>query len=187
MGNPRVEDFSVATVAMPVAGPGELLVETIWLSLDPLIRFALDEKPLTDIARVGLGEPLYGGTVSRVVESNHPEYRVGDHVEGRSGWREYAAVDPAKLPLRKIDPSIAPISTALGILGMPGQTAHACVIEIGRVQAGETMVISAAGGGGRHDRRPARQDAGRTRYWYCGRACQMCGSGSHRLRRLHRL
>src|SRR5262249_14653644 len=73
-------------------------------------------------------------------------FAVGDLVEGRTGWREYAAVDPAKLPLRKVDPAAAPISTALGILGMPGQTAHACMIEIGRVPAREAGVIPAEGG-----------------------------------------
>jgi NADPH-dependent curcumin reductase CurA len=146
VGNPRAEDFAVETVDKPTPGPGELLLETIWLSLDPLIRFTLDEKPLTGPNHVRLGDPVYGGTVSRVVVSNDPRFAVGEIVEGRTGWREYAAVDPAKLPLRKIDANAAPLSSALGILGMPGQTAHACIIEIGRVQAGETVVISAAGG-----------------------------------------
>ena len=146
VGKPRPEDFALATVDAPTAGPGELLLETIWLSLDPLIRFTLDEKPLTGPNHVRMGEAIYGGTVSRVAVSNDPRFAAGDFVEGRTGWREYAAVDPAKLPLRKVDPYVAPLSTALGILGMPGQTAHVCMIEIGRVQAGETVVISAAGG-----------------------------------------
>jgi NADPH-dependent curcumin reductase CurA len=88
--------------------------------------------------------------VSKVVASNHPDYAVGDIVEGRAGWREYAVVAPDRSdyrgPPRKLDPSLAPVSTALGALGMPGQTAHACVIEIGRVKADETVVISAAAG-----------------------------------------
>jgi NADPH-dependent curcumin reductase CurA len=145
-GNPRPQDFALESVAVPAAGPGELLLETLWLSLDPLIRFTLDEKPLTGPNHVRIGEPIYGGTVSRVVQSNDPRFVVGDFVEGRTGWREYAVVDAAKLPLRKVDPTAAPLSTALGVLGMPGQTAHACMIEIGRVQTGETAVISAAGG-----------------------------------------
>ncbi|MET0241680.1 MAG: NADP-dependent oxidoreductase [Sphingobium sp.] len=147
-GNPRPEDFAVEEVAIPVPGPGEILVKTLWLSLDPLIRFALDAKPLTGIARVGLGEPVYGGTISRVVESHHDDYAVGDLVEVRSGWREYAVVDPAKqvMAFRKIDPSITQLSAALGVAGMPGQTAYSAVIEIARVAAGETVVISAAAG-----------------------------------------
>ncbi|HEX7856131.1 MAG TPA: NADP-dependent oxidoreductase [Sphingobium sp.] len=147
-GNPVPQDFAVEEVDIPSPGPGEILVRTIWLSLDPLIRFALDEKPLTGIARVGLGDPVYGGTVSKVVESNHPDYAVGDMVEVRSGWREYAVVEPAKqvMNFRKLDPAMKPLSAALGLLGMPGQTAHAAVIEIGRVAAGETVIISAAAG-----------------------------------------
>lgn len=145
-GDPRVEDFAIEDAPMPVAGSGEVLVKTLWLSLDPLIRFTIDEKPLTSPYHVAIGQPMYGGAVSRVVASNHPDYAAGDHVEGRTGWREYAAIDPAKVKLRKVDASLAPLSTAVGILGMPGQTAHACMIEIGRVQAGETVVISAAAG-----------------------------------------
>jgi len=148
-GHPKAEDFAVETVDMPVPGPNEILVRTLWLSLDPMIRFALDEKLLTGVSHVAIGEPVYGGAVSRVVASNNPDYALGDYVEGRTGWREYAAVEPAKLfmGMRKVDPELAPVSTALGVLGMPGQTAHACVIAIGRVAAGETVVISAAAGG----------------------------------------
>ncbi|MCE7795432.1 NADP-dependent oxidoreductase [Sphingobium sufflavum] len=151
-GRPRADDFAVEEVPTPVPGPGEILVRTLWLSLDPLIRFALDETVLTGAARVALGEPVYGGTVSRVVESHHADYAVGDLVEVRSGWREYAVVDPAqqRMGFRRIDPAAfaspnAPLSAALGIIGMPGQTAHSAV-EIGRVAAGETVVISAAAG-----------------------------------------
>lgn len=145
-GVPRVEDFALESVALPAPAPGQILLRTIWLSLDPLIRFALDEKPITGRAHVGLGEVVYGGAVSEVVESNHPDYAVGDFVEGRTGWREYAALDPKSVPLRKIDPAAAPLSTALGALGMPGQTAHCCMIEVGKVTVGETVVISAASG-----------------------------------------
>lgn len=145
-GQPRAEDFALETVAIPTPAEGEVLLRTLWLSLDPLIRFALDDKLITGRVSVRIGEPIYGGTVSQVVQSKHADYAVGDFVEGRSGWREYAAVNPAAIPLRKVDASIAPLSTALGALGMPGQTAHACMVGIGRVAAGETVVISAAAG-----------------------------------------
>ena len=149
-GNPRPEDFAIEEVPIPVAGPGEILLQTLWLALDPLIRFAIDEVLVSGVNQVRLGEVMYGPTVSRVVVSNHPDYAVGDVVEDRTGWREYAVVDPAKAdyrgPPRKLDPTLAPVSTALGALGMPGQTAHACMIGIGRVQAGETVAISAAAG-----------------------------------------
>lgn len=149
-GNPRVEDFALQTVPIPVAGEGEILVKTLWLALDPLIRFAIDEVLVSGVTQVKLGEVMYGPTVSQVVVSRHPAYAIGDIVESRTGWREYAVVDPAKAdyrgPPRKIDPALAPVSTALGALGMPGQTAHACMIGIGRVRAGETVAISAAAG-----------------------------------------
>ena len=145
-GMPKAEDFALETVPIPTPGPGQVLLRTIWLSLDPLIRFALDENLITGRAHVGLGEVIYGGAVAEVVESQHPDYKPGEFVEGRTGWREYAAIDPQTVPLRKIDLSLAPLSTALGVLGMPGQTAHCCMVEVGRVTAGETVVISAAAG-----------------------------------------
>jgi NADPH-dependent curcumin reductase CurA len=145
-GEPRAEDFAIETVPIPTPDQNEILLRTIWLSLDPLIRFAIDEKTLTGRTKVQKGDVLYGGAVSQVIASNVDGFSVGDHVEGRTGWREFAAVDPAATPLRKIDPTKAPASAALGLLGMPGQTAHACMIEIGRVTAGETVVISAAAG-----------------------------------------
>jgi len=145
-GEPRAGDFAVETVDVPAAGDGQVLLRTLWLSLDPMIRFALDEKPLTGPIRVRIGEPVYGAAASQVVQSHHPDFAAGDFVEGRSGWREYAAIDPKATPLRKLDPTLAPLSTSLGVLGMPGQTAHACMIGVGRVAAGETVVISAAAG-----------------------------------------
>ncbi|MBW8783693.1 MAG: NADP-dependent oxidoreductase [Novosphingobium sp.] len=149
-GNPTVANFRVEQAPMPEAGPGEILLRTLWLSLDPLIRFAIDEVKLTGATHLSPGDVMYGGTVSEVVASNHPSYAVDDIVEGRTGWREYAVVDPAQAdyrgPPRKLGPEVRPASAALGVLGMPGQTAHACMIGIGRVQAGETVVISAAGG-----------------------------------------
>lgn len=149
-GNPKSSDFRVEDAPIPQPGEGEVLLKTLWLGLDPLIRFAIDEKRLSGVTQVHLGEVMYGPTVSEVVASNHPDYTVGDVVEDRTGWREYAIVAPDKAdwrgPPRKLDPAQAPVSTALGALGMPGQTAHACVIGIGRVAAGETVVISAAAG-----------------------------------------
>lgn len=145
-GNPKETDFSIqnSEILRPVAG--EVLLETLWLSLDPLIRFALDEVMLTGRAKVNIGDVVYGGAVSKVIRSEHPAYKVGDIVEGRTGWQEYSAVNPALVPLRVIDANMAPVSTALGVLGMPGQTAHACIIGVGRVKQGETVVISAAAG-----------------------------------------
>lgn len=148
-GNPRPEDFSVETVPIPTPGEGEILVRTLWLALDPLIRFAIDENLISGATHLELGDVMFGPAVSRVVASNHPNYAVGDIIESRTGWREYAAVAPEKAdyrgPPRKIDPDLAPVSTALGGLGMPGQTAREG-IAVCRVQPGETVAISAAAG-----------------------------------------
>jgi len=145
-GDPASDDFAVVDADRPVLAEGELLLKTLWLSLDPLIRFTIDKKTLTGPTRVEPGEVMYGAAVSQVVESRNAEFVAGDFVEGRTGWREYASVNPAAARLRKIDGSLAPLSTALGVLGMPGQTAYACMVDIGRVQPGETVVISAAAG-----------------------------------------
>lgn len=149
-GNPVPGNFRVEEAPIPEPGDREILVKTLWLALDPLIRFSIDEKLLTGIVHTKPGEVMYGPTVAQVVKSHHPDYAVGDIVEGRVGWREYAVVAPDQSdyrgPPRKLDPAVAPVQTSLGALGMPGQTAHACVIGIGRVKAGETVLISAAAG-----------------------------------------
>jgi hypothetical protein len=93
---------------------------------------------------VTLGDVMEGGTVGEVVRSNHPGYAVGDIVEGRLGWQEYAV--SAGKGVRKLDPTVAPISTALGVLGMPGLTAYFGLLEVGQPKPGETVVVSAASG-----------------------------------------
>jgi hypothetical protein len=95
-------------------------------------------------APVGIGEVMTAGTVGEVVKSNHPNYRIGDIVEDRLGWQEYG-IGPSPA-MRKIDPSLAPISTANGVLGMPGMTAYFGLYEVGQPKAGETVVVSAASG-----------------------------------------
>ena len=149
-GNPRPEDFRVEEVPIPTAGEGEILLKLLFIAVDPLIRFSLDETMLSGATRMELGSVMVGPTVSQVVASNHRDYAVGDFVEGRAGWSEYYVVAPDQSdyrgPPRKVDPSLAPVSTALGALGGPGQTAYEGVVNVGRLQPGETIVISAAGG-----------------------------------------
>ena len=93
---------------------------------------------------VELGAVMEGGTVCEVVESNNPKFKAGDIVESRLGWQEYAVTDGKGL--RKIDPSLAPISTAVGVLGMPGMTAYFGLLHVGQPKEGETVVVSAASG-----------------------------------------
>jgi NADPH-dependent curcumin reductase len=136
-------DFRMEEVAVPEPGPGQLLVRVIYLSLDPYMRGRMRDVP-SYAPPVGLGQVMTGGTVGEVVKSNHPDYKVGDIVEDRLGWQEYAiAPGPA---LRKVDPSVGPISFANSVLGMPGMTAYFGLYEIGQPKPGETVVVSAAAG-----------------------------------------
>jgi NADPH-dependent curcumin reductase len=140
---PTNEDFRVEQVPVPKPGPREVLVRVIYLSLDPYMRGRMRDAA-SYAAPVGIGEVMTGGTVGEVVQSNHPAYKVGDIVEDRLGWQEYA-VGPGPA-MRKVDASLAPISTANGVLGMPGMTAYFGLFEVGQPKAGETVVVSAASG-----------------------------------------
>lgn len=149
-GNPKPSDFRVEDVPVPQAREREILLQTLWIAVDPLIRFSIDETLLSGATRMELGAVMVGPTVSKVIASNHPDYAPGDFVEGRSGWAEYTVAAPDKAdyrgPPRKLDPALAPVSTALGALGGPGQTAYEGIVNVGRVKEGETVVISAAAG-----------------------------------------
>ena len=142
-GEPAEADFRVEEVAVPVPRHGEVLVKVLWLSLDPYQRGRMRDAASYAPA-VGIGEVMTGGTVGEVVASQHPGFAVGDIVEDRLGWQEYAIGGGPSL--RKVDPSIAPISTANGILGMPGMTAYFGLLEVGQPKPGETVVVSAASG-----------------------------------------
>ncbi len=142
-GEPVESDFRLETVATPTPGAGEVLVRTIYLSLDPYMRGRMRDAA-SYAAPIGIGETMVGGTVGEVVISNHPALKPGDIVEDRLGWQEYGVSHGSTV--RKIDPSIAPISTANGVLGMPGMTAWFGLLEIGQPRPGETVVVSAASG-----------------------------------------
>ncbi|MCW5979188.1 MAG: NADP-dependent oxidoreductase [Bryobacteraceae bacterium] len=142
-GMPKESDFRL--VESPVGRPaeGQALIRVVYLSVDPYMRGLMREthgyaKP------VGIGETMFGGAVGEVVESRNPGFAPGDFVEGPLGWQEYALSDGTGL--RKVDPAAAPLSAALGALGMPGLTAYFGLLEIGRPKAGETVLVSGAGG-----------------------------------------
>jgi NADPH-dependent curcumin reductase CurA len=143
MGMPKESDFRLEELPMPLPGGGEVLVQALYLSVDPYVRGRLTGVT-TYVRGLDLGEVIGGGVVGRVVESRDPRYAAGDTVEGMLGWQEYGVL-PAKA-LRRIDPSAAPISTALYVLGMPGLTAYFGLLDIGRPQAGDTVVVSGAAG-----------------------------------------
>ena len=142
-GNPRLSDFTLHEAAMPEPGAGQLLLRTLWLSLDPYMRLRIADSGQYYPA-VPLGDVMIGGAVSRVVESRHAGFAAGDCVEAHSGWQDYAVIDGAEA--RKIDPSLGPLSTALGVLGMPGLTAYLGLIDVGRPEPGDTVLVSAAAG-----------------------------------------
>jgi NADPH-dependent curcumin reductase CurA len=142
-GEPTEADFRIDTVPVREPGPREVLVRVIYLSLDPYMRGRMRDAA-SYAPPVGIGEVMTGGTVGEVVQSNHPSFKVGDIVEDRLGWQEYAVTGGAGL--RKIDPALAPISTANGVLGMPGMTAYFGLLEVGQPRPGETVVVSAASG-----------------------------------------
>src|ERR1700753_3298633 len=143
VGEPKASDFRVEEFAPPSPSQGEVLLRTIWLSLDPYMRGRMSDAP-SYAAPVPIGGVMEGETVSEVVASNNPGFAKGDIVLARSGWQTHALSDGKGLT--KVDPSIAPISTAVGVLGMPGMTAYSGLLEIGKPQPGETVVVAAASG-----------------------------------------
>ncbi len=140
---PEPEHFRLEEAPIPQPREGEALVRVVWLSLDPYMRGRMREGP-SYATPVAIGGVMTGGVVGRVVESRSPEVQVGDIVEGSLGWQEYAVSRPSAL--RKVDTDLAPISTAIGVLGMPGMTAYHGFLEVGRPEVGDTVVVSAASG-----------------------------------------
>ena len=128
---------------MPTPGPGQVLLRTIWLSLDPYMRGRMSDAP-SYAQPVAIGEVITGGTVSDVVASDAEGLQPGDLVLGQTGWQSYAAVDAKQI--RKLARGTLPASTALGVLGMPGMTAYCGLLNIGQPKPGETVVVAAASG-----------------------------------------
>ena len=142
-GEPKESDFRLVETPVPEPGPGQMLLRTIYLSLDPYMRGRMNAGP-SYAAATEIGDVMPGATVCRVEASQIPAFRVGDIVEAYTGWQEHALSDGRGV--RKLDPSLAPISTALGVLGMPGMTAWTGLMNIGQPKAGETVVVAAASG-----------------------------------------
>ena len=120
-GFPKDSDFKRVETPIPQPGDGELLIRIVYLSVDPYMRGRMRDAASYAI-QVGIGEVMVGGAVGRVIESNHDRFSAGSFVFGMFGWQQYALSDGAGL--RKVDPAVAPISTSLHVLGMPGLTAY---------------------------------------------------------------
>ena len=143
VGMPKPGDFDLVESPLPAPGDGEILTRTLYLSLDPYMRGRI--SGVKSYAQgVELGQVIVGATVGEVLESKHPGFAKGDIVQGYSGWQSHAVA--AGGAVRKLDSRQAPVSTALGVLGMPGMTAYVGLLDIGQPKPGETVVVSAASG-----------------------------------------
>jgi NADPH-dependent curcumin reductase CurA len=143
VGLPKPSDFKLVERPAATPGEGELLVKSLYISVDPYMRGRISDAK-SYAAPVEIGGVMVGGVVGEVVESRNGKFAVGDVVQGEFGWQTFPLTSGKGV--RKIDPKIAPISTAIGVLGMPGLTAYFGLLDIGRPQADETVVVSGAAG-----------------------------------------
>jgi NADPH-dependent curcumin reductase CurA len=142
-GAPTEANFRLEELAPPIPEAGQMLLRTLYLSLDPYMRGRMSAAP-SYAAPATIGEAMVGTTVARVEVSQHPDYRPGDLVRSFNGWQEFALSDGSGL--FKLDAKMVHPSLALGVLGMPGFTAYMGLLDIGQPQAGETVVVAAASG-----------------------------------------
>jgi NADPH-dependent curcumin reductase CurA len=142
-GAPVAADFRLETAPVPSPGPGQVLLRTRYLSLDPYMRGRMNEGP-SYVPAVELNAPMGGQTVSVVEASNLPAFKVGDLVVANTGWQDYGVSDGRDLT--RVDATLPQPSWALGVLGMPAFTAWLGLLEIGQPQPGETVVVAAASG-----------------------------------------
>jgi len=142
-GMPMPENFDCVEEPVPEPDEGEMLVQNLWLSLDPYMRLLMSPQKAYS-APVELGAVMEGRTVGRILESRDPGFRSGEYVVGGGNWQEYGLMTVEGT--RKLDPDTVPLSTALGVLGMPGQTAWVGMTLLAEARASDTVVVSAAAG-----------------------------------------
>ncbi|MEZ2129744.1 MULTISPECIES: NADP-dependent oxidoreductase [unclassified Sinorhizobium] len=142
-GKPTAANFRLERETIRDLSEGELLLEILYLSLDPYMRGRMDDAK-SYAKPVDIGGVMEGGTVARVVRTRNASFNPGDIVLSHSGWQTHAISNGSDL--RKLDPGAAPVTTALGVLGMTGFTAYAGLRNIGKPKAGETLVVAAASG-----------------------------------------
>ena len=151
-GVPTIDTFKINDIDMPTLKEGEVLLKSIYVSVDPGMRGFMN-KGTDDAAgnKFQLNKAITSRTVAQVIESNDDNFMVGDIVHGRFAWQKYQTVNIADI--EKVDPTLAPISTAVSMLGIPGLSAYFGMLNIGQPKKGETVVVSgAAGSVGRADR-----------------------------------
>jgi NADPH-dependent curcumin reductase CurA len=142
-GRPTPENFQLVETSIPPLEKNQVLVQTVYLSVDPYMRPRM-RNVRSYVAPFGVGEVLDGGVAGRILDSKHPGFSVGDLVNGRMGWQDYSVVSGDKL--RKLPPDESLLSASLGVLGMTGLTAYFALLDLGRPKAGETVLISGAAG-----------------------------------------
>jgi len=142
-GVPVPDNFRMIETAFSELDVGQVLLQMLWLSLDPYMRGSMDTGP-SYTPRIDLGQPMPAELVSTVVETRHPEWQVGEVVVHDAGWQDYTVTDGTGM--RRLDARCAPVSTALGVLGMPGMTAFVGLANIAEPKPGETLVVAAAAG-----------------------------------------
>ena len=143
VGYPKESDFNLVSSPIPTPGDGEVLIHTRYLSVDPYMRGRMRQAK-SYAASLEIGDVVLGGSVGQVIKSNHPNFHEGDIVKAYLGWQEYGVA--AGDAIQKVDSSLAPISTALGVLGMPGLTAYFGLLEVGQLKDGEHVLVSGAAG-----------------------------------------
>jgi NADPH-dependent curcumin reductase len=139
----KESDFRVVETPAPAPAEGQVLLKNLYLSVDPYMRGAMNEKRAYGTP-LKIGDVMVGETVSEVVESRNSKFKAGDTVTTYAGWQQYALSDGKNL--RQVDFKLAPLSAYLGAVGMPGVTAWYGLLKIGQPKAGETVVVSAASG-----------------------------------------
>lgn len=142
-GMPTPDNFRLETVPVTPLEDGQVLLRSLYLSLDPYMRGRMSDAA-SYAPSVGIGEVMAGQVVAQVEASRHPGYQVGERVLASTGWQEYAAINAEGLT--KLDPELTRPSLALGVLGMPGFTAYVGLLVLGQPKAGETVVVAAASG-----------------------------------------
>jgi NADPH-dependent curcumin reductase CurA len=143
VGFPKESDFEMVEGPVPEPSEGEVLTRTLFLSLDPYMRGRMSDAKSYS-APVPIGGVMVGRTIGEILASRDSGYAAGDVVVGFGNWQDYAIIRGKTL--RKVDPALAPVTTALGVLGMPGHSAYVGLLDIGQPQPSETVVVSAASG-----------------------------------------
>ncbi|MEP5765706.1 MAG: NADP-dependent oxidoreductase [Halieaceae bacterium] len=144
VGDIKHSDFKLVESEMPAAGDGEVLIQTLYLAVEPAMRGWMENRA-DYVAPLNIGEVMRGNGVGRVIESRHPDYAEGDIVAGGFGWQEYVVSDGKNTPLNPV-PAGVPITSAMSLLGITGLTAYFGLLDIGEPKEGDVVLISGAAG-----------------------------------------